>query len=427
VAAAIANIILMYFVASQLFRDQRLGAAAAAILAASPVHFHQARIATSQIGLVTFTLLWLLFVIRYLDQRRRVDLIAASSLAGLGTYVYLPAVFMMPLQFALGLAASVVEPRTAATAVRRDLLIAIGTFAAMLLPAALWHGTHPERLQQLSSYYTGNGYNVGDAAVFSLRGAVVRGDYWWNTFNPGALFFSGDANVRFSTRQVGHFLLPVAPLLLVGVLWGLQSVSRAERILLAGGLIAAPLPAMLTGGHDIKRSLTIVPFVVLTAAVGLRVLIAWSGRAWAVLALLTAVCAVQFTAYLRDYHGEYRVRSVPWFGGNMRGAVAEVSAHTNDARCVLIDRRLYSDYWGLYTTVNGRGNLASQTNVIDVADRTFGPVSACAATELIVSAEVVRDNPTARANLEKPGWTARAVPEPHGEVHLLVYRYVPEP
>lgn len=424
--AGLAAVALMYLIAARIFRSRAVGAVAALLLAFTPAHFFQSRIATSQIAPVLCVLVWLLFLARYFDGGRRRDLCVAAAALGVGLYTYLPAVFMMPAFFACTLLAltRAGDGRGQTPARRVDLLAAVATFAVALAPLAWWHLPHSERYAQLLDYYSGHGYNTARPALTTLPGVLSRADLWWNAFNPGLLFFSGDANIRFSTRGVGHFLIPVGVLAGIAVARRFRGFDPRMRVVVTAALLAAPLPAMLAADFEIKRWLTIVPFAILAAACGFHEMRRWPRR-WFVpaSALLAAIATVQFVAFAKDYHGEYRVRSIPWFGGNIRAAVASVLATASDPRCVLVDTRLYPDYLPLYAGVWGRSGYDEWNGIVDVGDRVFQVPPTCTDAQLIVSHEVVAENPVARAHLTGSHWVREEIPEPGGNVHLLVFRY----
>lgn len=423
--AGLASVALMLVAARRLFGDTRLGLAAAALLALTPAQYIQSRIATSQIACVLVVMVWLTLLMRYVDRGRARNVCAASAVLGLGLYIYLPAMFMMPVYLAITsvvVLMRVSDGHVDAGTGRRDVVMTVATFAAVALPLVAWHVAHPERVTQLLDYYTANGYNR-DTSRSALAWMLRRGDLWWGAFNPGALFFSGDTNIRFSTRLVGHFLAPVALLAAVGLVAGLPQLNRTRRFVIIAGLLTAPLPAMLAADFEIKRWLTAVPFVVLTAACGVRWLLLASGP-WRgpLIASLAALAVAQFAVFQYDYHGAYRIRAVPWFGGNMRGAVAAVVQSAADPRCVVIDHRLYPDYWPLYAATMGRPDLAAITNLADVSQEQLHVPPGCAPMQVIVSDELLRTNAGAQARLGAPDWIRQPIPEPGGQTHLVVLR-----
>jgi 4-amino-4-deoxy-L-arabinose transferase-like glycosyltransferase len=426
----VANVVLMFFVARRLFRSDTLALAAAAILALTPAHFMQSRIGSQQIGPVLFVLIWLLFLARYLESRRPRELMWASAALGLGTYSYIAATVLLPccfLAMLTGIARhSSSEPgHVNWNLPRRDLWLAFLGFALPLLPMLAWHLAYPERLTQLLDYYTHHGYNedVAGGANLSSRWIVTRLDLWWNTLNPERLLFVGDSDYRYSTRQVGHLLVPVGALAAIGIVQARRFLRPELRVTATVVLLLGPLPAILAGDPFIKRWLPLLPFFALLATVGLAVLLGSPQRRRQAAAVgLLAAAVVQFTGFLRYYHGAYRSDANFYFAGNIRGAVGEVLAVTDDAACALIDRRVeVPAQWRLYARVSGRSDFA-RLKIVDVERPDFSPPPSCARTSVVVLEGQVRDNPETGQRLGAAGWQKTSIPEPEGKTIYAVYR-----
>jgi 4-amino-4-deoxy-L-arabinose transferase-like glycosyltransferase len=133
-----ACVLLMFLVRRRIFGSESLAFVAAALLALSPAHFIQSRIATQQIAPVFFVLLWLLLFLRYAEKRRLADLFAAGAALGCGIYSYVAAAVALPVYFAAMLAVLVCVRRNERPA-SPPLLRVLGTaacgFLLMLLPA----------------------------------------------------------------------------------------------------------------------------------------------------------------------------------------------------------------------------------------------------------------------------------------------------
>lgn len=416
-AAGVLDVVLLFLVVRRIFRRDDVALAAAGLLALTPAHFFQSRIATSQIAPLPFLLAWLLFLFKYLETRRRWQLFTATAILGAGTYSYLSAVFLTPWCF---LATLVVVGRHD----RRALGPATAGFALALTPFVAWHAAYPERIGQLLGYYTANGYNtdLAPAGVPLARRVAVRMDTWWEALNPGTMFFSGDGNLRFSTRYAGHLLLPSAVFVMAGVVALGHKTLRDLWPLLIVGLLLAPLPAALATNAEIKRWLAFIPFAILLAACGMHLLLEWRHRAgrWIVAALLVA-SAAQFGAFLRDYWTGYRERSFFFYGGDMGGAVRRMLASTDDVRCVQFDKRVpILDYWLLYTRVKGLDEDAQRPIVIDADVADVTPPAGCRRAALLVHEQVSAANGI-EARLIARGWRKEPIPEPGNRSHLTLF------
>ena len=432
--AGIVDVLLMFFLARRLFKSEWLGVVAAALLATSPAHFFQSRIATQQIGIVPFVLAWLLFLTKYFDDHRTRDLLAAVLALGAGTYAYLAAYLVMPVYVVLTAIVVVIHHRarrargevSGEPTALRSVLLVFGGFALALVPALVWNLSHTARLPDLINYYTHNGYNT-DLGTSSVADTLVaRLDTWWNAFGPDKLFLTGDGSLRFSTRQVGFFLLPIAILLPVGLFNLKRAVGFEFWILIVAALLLGPLPAVSVRDFEVKRWLTFLPFVTLTATVGVWAAFSSPRRLWgAGAAALLLLCLLEFSGFLRFYWGPYREYSSFYFGKNLRGAIDDVLSSMPAPGCVLLDTRvLYLiDHWNLYAMARGRDDLVGHAKLVDSEDAEFAPPRSCSAVSLIVYEDEVRLHPTFRDRLALEGWSKTTIPETDGSVFLSVFRH----
>ena len=348
------DVVLMFFVGRRLFRRDDAAIAGALVLALAPAHFIHSRLALDVIYPLPFALGWLLCLLGYLTNGSTKRLGAATLLLGIGVYSYLPAVFMMPLYLlaTLGVLAATHRPR-------RDFLVAILSFAAALIPLAYWQVIHPERFVELFGSYQGQFDTVRAGA--GAGGMPGRVETYWNFFNPGFLFFTGDPSLINSTREAGIFLWPVAVAMIVGI-WRLAVGWRSvERAIVLIAFVTAPLAILLMGVPEIRRALLLLPFGALVAAAGLSWLLRSRSR-WqqAVAIAVVTLLPFQFASFYHDYLGRYRRDSAFWFGGNIKGALLEViHGQPVVADTVLLNRAIgfVDAYWLFYVQANGRDDL----------------------------------------------------------------------
>jgi len=416
--AGILNILLVFFLARRLFRSDTYGIVAAVVLALTPAHFIQSHIGTSQILVATFTLSWLVCLARYFDTERRRDLFLATLSLGVGVYAYPGALVVMPLYFATTLLLLVWRRKGFNYP---DIALASGGMFVALIPWMGWHLVHPERFGQLADYYTHNGYNqdLGFRSFLTGRGLNAHIDTWWNSFSPDRVFFSGDSSLRFSTRQVGYFLLPFAPFIIVG-LWHLSRTLEAPwRWPVRAGILLGPLPAALVTQDEFKRWLSILPFVTLATVAGIRAMLS-GPRTWPklVAVVLIVIAGQQYVEFLRDFRGDYRSRSGFYFGGNLPAAI-RTAAMAQDPHCVYFDSRVavISQYWDVYGPP-----AAPQPHVVNAAAPDFAIPPSCRSASLVVL-EKEAQQPPLQGRLTAPGWSATPIREPDGRVYFDVYRW----
>jgi 4-amino-4-deoxy-L-arabinose transferase-like glycosyltransferase len=411
-SAGVLNVVLIFLVGQELFGRTRSGVIASVLLLVTPAHFIQSRIGTGQIGTVTLTLAWLLFLGRYLNTGRRLDLAVATSCLGFGAYTYAGALVAMPLYFGVTL---LVVRLSARADLSRSVIAACAGFGLTFLPLAMWHLVHAEHLIGMAAYYTHGEYNnnMGWTGFFGPA-AISHIDAWWACYSPDKLFFSGDSDLRFSTRTAGYLLLPVAVPLIAGLWYAARQLPAAAWALLVSGLIVAPLPGALVSSSEIKRWLTFVPFAILLAAWGVESMLADGRRALKACAIATLLLAgVQSRSFAADYFGRYRDESAVKFGGNLRGAIREALSLSAPHDCVLLDTDVYylKDYWDLYSRAYGRPELAGAATWFGPADNGQPPTICGAVTVL----GVVDDK-------RFSGWRTTRIAELNGTTSLALYR-----
>jgi 4-amino-4-deoxy-L-arabinose transferase-like glycosyltransferase len=411
--AGILNIVLIFLAAREMFRRTGPAVLAAGLLAVMPAHFIMSRIATSQIGTVTWTLGWLLFLARYLNGGARRDLAAATACLALGLYTYTAAFIIMPLYFLVTLV--VIRVHHGGSGSRPAMAAALGGFLVTLAPLAVWHVVHPHQLGGLATFYSAREYNkdLGTQGFFGPQ-AISHLDAWWDCYNPDKLFFSGDGDLRYSTRYAGYFLLAAAFPMVVGIWTARRTLGVEMWLVLLGGLILAPLPSAVVSNSEIKRWLTFIPFGVLAIVCGIDRMAANRRRVVQAAALVVLVAlAVQARGFLGDYFGRYRAASAPKFGGNLPGAIHEVLAMSGPQDCVVIDSGIdyLKDAWDLYTRGYRRDDLAARTDLMS-GDRSPQLPQSCAGTSAIGRPGDARF----------AGWRSTAVHELDGTVNVSVYR-----
>jgi 4-amino-4-deoxy-L-arabinose transferase-like glycosyltransferase len=380
VFVAATSVVLLYAIARRVFGRERDALLAAIMLAVTPAHFVNSRIAMDYVYPIPFVLGWLLCLLAYVERPRPVTLFLGTSLLGIGVYSYIASLVMMPLYLVLSWLTLYLTGERA----RRPYVLAAAGFAWPLLVLPLWLSQHPAVFAETLSRY-----GVADADVLAnLRGKPLdvileelrrplrfsglagRVSLYWYFFDPAFLFLSGGyANPVNSTRHVGVFLLPFLALVPLG-LWRLLSPGlRPANLIVALGFVSAPLAACLVvpEPYAIDREMAVVPFGVLVATAGLTWLLAdlraW--RRWAGVSLLV-LAAAHFVFFLTDYYGDYRGRAAFWFNKNHRGALEEVvtrAEHDQPPAIYLSSGKdPYIDaYWRLTLIKHGKESFLART------------------------------------------------------------------
>jgi hypothetical protein len=224
-------------------------------------------------------------------------------------------------------------------------------------------------------------YNIYDASRFNpLQGLRELASYvsltertsvYWDYFNPSFLLFSGDASLINATRAAGVFLLPVGVLIAIGMYRAAVVQPTRHNLLLVAGVLTAPLAATLVAErYKINRALVLLPFAVLIATRGFEQLVFSRRAIWRIVGIaLIALAPVQFYYFYADYFTDYRVRSSPWFEGNLRGALERIIERDGQHPLAAIyfdgDIQWVNENWRLYLIKHDRLDLVARTKTID--------------------------------------------------------------
>jgi hypothetical protein len=326
---------------------------------------------------------------------------------GAGIYAYVTSIVFMPFFLAVFW---VITWRSGVLD-RRGWSWSLAGFAVALVPMVLWVLAHPDAFASIRMQY--NRADPGSATLMEtmtsggLGGALREFTrIYWSYFDPAFLFVQGGNARTLSTGEAGVFLMPVAILALWGV-WQLRA-RQPIWLLLMILLFASPIPAAIKGTpYQIQRASGLLIAVSLCAGFGLASL--WSSRRVtlrATAAALAIVMASQFTAFYRDYLGDYRIRSGSAFDPTaFRGAAELIIAEDRrtPAGAVYLPTNFYdvSAKWRFYTTQHDRAQLWRRTQYFSGDPTTITgaapgslavvPASRPAAADGWTTVETVRD------------------------------------
>jgi 4-amino-4-deoxy-L-arabinose transferase-like glycosyltransferase len=368
----IVDVVLIYFIAKRMFTSEWLPAVAAGLLALTPAHFIHSRLAVDHLYPVPFMLAWLLCLLVYEAKGRLGVLFAGTCLLGIGVYSYLAAMVMMPVYFVVTCVVLLHMGQRAP----KPYVVALAGFVLPLLPLVPWYATHPQQWsQQIRMYhiYDASRFNPlqGLRELASYVSLTERTSVYWDYFNPSFLLFSGDASLIDATRAAGVFLVPVGVLIAIGMYRAAVVQPTRHNLLLVAGVLTAPLAATLVAErYKINRALVLLPFAVLIATRGFEQLIFARRAIWRIVGIaLIALAPVQFYYFYADYFTDYRVRSSPWFEGNLRGALERIIERDGQHPLAAIyfdaDIQWVNENWRLYLIKHGRLDLAARTKTVD--------------------------------------------------------------
>jgi 4-amino-4-deoxy-L-arabinose transferase-like glycosyltransferase len=266
--AGVADVVLMYFVARELFRRELPAIAAAAALALTPAHFIHSRIAMDFQAPLPFILGWLLCLLIYLRNNDRRLLFASGLALGIGLYSYIVAYMLVPI-YAMLTCVVLFQRREP---LNRYALLVLGlTVPALFCVPFLW--THPTVIQDIFWHYKRDEPQTLGAlgllkAFVTIQRLADAASLYASFWNPRFLFVNGPQGLW----PVGVFLFPAAGFLAVGVARAVAGPAP-YAVLLLGGLLSAPVAASLVDEPEaIRRAVAVLPFAVLLAIGGFEYL-----------------------------------------------------------------------------------------------------------------------------------------------------------
>jgi 4-amino-4-deoxy-L-arabinose transferase-like glycosyltransferase len=350
---AVLNVILTFLVARRLFDSTMMGLVAGSLLLLTPVHFIRGRMLLSPLFTIPFILLWLWCLARFVARPSTRGLLAAAVTLGAACYSYLAAVAMMPL-YLLGTLWVGLRRLGMTPAVKAGI-----AFALTLLPMVIWYATHPERNQQIVSAYQ------LDAAARSTMARWIS--LYWSFFDPSFMFVTGDSSMMNSTRTAGFFPMAFALLLPIGLI-GLIRTRQPVPAAIAAGFLTAPLVSIVSGAVEMNRVMFAIPFGVLAATYGARMLL----RARPIAARLAGAVLLlsvpaQFAALHANYMGGYRLASAGWFAGSAREGVRAAMAHAElntDPIYISTHIEWVHRTWRFYAITDGRMDMIDRARFV---------------------------------------------------------------
>lgn len=142
-------------------------------------------------------------------------------------------------------------------------------------------------------------------------------------FSPQFLFTHGSDNLRLHTGFGGMLLLVTAPAVVAGVVYCIRNLRDPMCRFVVLATVVAPIPAALTaeGTPHPGRSSTMIPFVLLLAAYGWRLLWPELLRRRALLAALGLFAVIECAGYFIDLYSAFPARSALWFEAGQQAAI----------------------------------------------------------------------------------------------------------
>src|SRR3989344_217337 len=376
VFVGVVDVVLIYLVARKWFKSDNFGFLAAVLLLLTPVHFIHSRILLDNLYPVPFVLLWLFYLMKYMEEGKIRLVFLATLFLGISIHTYnapkliMPAFFLVTLILVLPKVKHKVE----------SLLLSVLGFLIPLVPLFIWQRSN-STLQDLLYFY--GVYNTSQSPIqavsrlLSVESLSQKFVTYTSYFDPWFLFSRGDTSLAHSTGQIGAFLLPFIVLLPLGFYQIIRKDNSRINLLLLFGFLTSPIAAAIVGQpYRISRALVMLPFAVLIAIYGVKFLINKRVMGRLVLSVLLIYMPIQFIVFVTGYFNNYPARSYRQFNYNIQGAYEEIIAKAkDDTGAIYIDNKIpFADrYWKFYLIKNQKEDLLRKTIFFDAANLVSVP------------------------------------------------------
>lgn len=281
--AGIFTIMVVYFLAKQLFNSEKIGLVSSLLIAISPWSIQFSRVGfESNIGVLFFSMFVLFFLSSF---KKNKFLILSAVFGGLGLFTY-HSFKILTILFVLGLIT--IYRKELFKFDKKWLLIAVGIFSVSIL------------IIVYGFVFSGAGRRASDAAIYSpeaissLREIQVNDPLpqpWGRVIN-NRIFYIGSQFIQnylgyfsltflfsphrsdstlFNLPGKGLFYIWELPLLLLGLYLVVSKQQKCKKIILLW-LLLAPIPASLTRDFmHTQRVQTFLPLLSIVPAYGLAV------------------------------------------------------------------------------------------------------------------------------------------------------------
>lgn len=255
----------VFAIAFEIAGQAWVGIVAALILMLTPAYWSVAQLGTDAIFPVPLIMLWLWSLLRFFKGDSLRSLASAAALLGISTYSH-PAAPLTAL-FLWILTLVVARRRN-----RARLFISTMVFGAAWVPAAVWFVRHFETYPDTFGrwfVFAAHLRNPADGLrAFANAGTLGnRASMYWGFWDPSWLFFN--------TRDAAAPLLMIAaPLIAIGVVRCMRSLSRETTALVIGTALITPLAGATFGvPHYLADATPVLPVLALVAALGVQQLV----------------------------------------------------------------------------------------------------------------------------------------------------------
>lgn len=347
------SVIVIYFLALEIFRNKKFAHLSAFILALSPIHIHFSRVAYNNVLGSLFATISILFLIKWLKKVKNINLVASIAFYILAIYSYQAYRILMPVVFvALILLYSIKQAHYLKSRVL------VSTLAILIVLLSFASPSSRARSQDFATLYNEPRITeqhtedaVGGISIISSRiyhnkpissgiGFMKR---YLAYFDPSYLFIqTSSQSQRHSTPDIGYFHLLDAPLFLVGLLFIFKKIKSKSKFIPLILLFSAPLAAsLIIEPQSTTRSIYMTIPVVLFAAFGALALIDSFKAKNLVAAVFVVLYLVSFSYFAHQYT-VHKVYHHPWYSDvGLREMVESVNEKYDNYEKIVVSRGHY--------------------------------------------------------------------------------------
>lgn len=338
------NVFLLGYLVFLLTKSKKLAITGSLILALTPAHFIHSRLLLGNIYPISYVLLWFIFIKKYFDKNNLKHLFLSSLFLGIGIHSYHASKIFMPLYFGITIVLSLIKKKIN----KKGVLIALFGFLIPIVFFLPWFKKYPEAFFSQVKYIATKDQTInakdGYLSVIDPKRFKDIGLNYISYFSPQILFTKGDASLIHSTHKTGVFLFPMLFLIAFGILEAIKTKDFTLKLVLFGSLLYPAAPAIINEPSRISRGLVVIPFGVLLATYGVKFMLNSKEKLLKYLLIpILVLSALQFSFFLTDYYGNYRVESASMFNANITGALEATikGARLRNTDKIYIDNNIY--------------------------------------------------------------------------------------
>ncbi len=285
VLTAVASVILIFFLAKEIFGKNYAAIFASLIMIITPIFMIQSHLALDNVTPVPFVIAWLYSLIRFSKTKKKYWLILAGVFLGAGFYAYKSMRLFVPVWAVLTFIHIVLTEKR--KAVLPSVIFAVGIFPFLTA------------IPVLEYLYAGAVLNHGSLEISSIYGFFYP---FLTNFDPSFLFVKGDSLLFHSTGVHGMYLLASVPFFVLGLIY-LWKKELPGKFLVVSFFLGPLLFGYIGEVHRASRLLPEIPFYSLIAAGGLVYL--WERKKNLVPAILLVLLAVNYFDFIHYYWLNY--------------------------------------------------------------------------------------------------------------------------